>query len=253
MKGFYEVYRENINELSVNKNSDHSYPSHYHANLEVLLVKSGEYSVTVNGVTQTVNESTFSITDSYDIHSYELLSEGEGIVVIIPYKYLLGFNAIKGEKVLKSNFITDKTLANRLYNFAYEYLAPGEELYVQGVINAFIGMLIPSLSWQVGGKGKSVFAIKTILSYVYANYQTDLTREKIANALGYNETYLSKVFKSFTGEKISSYINGLRYNYVVSKLKEGSQKTLTELIYEAGFQSRQTYFRAKKQFEKVVK
>ncbi len=251
MEGFYEVCRENLNELAVHQKDNHTFPSHYHSNLEVLIVKSGGYTATVNGETLTLSGGSLCVADSYDIHSYQKTQNGVAIVVIIPYKYLRAFNSIKGDRVIKNNLISDCALVNRLYEFATaNMVSGGSELYINGVVTAFLGILLDSLEFKVGGKGRSVNAIKSILSYVYANYQKDITRQTIANALGYSETYLSKLFMSFTGEKLSSYINSLRYEYVNSKIKDGSCGTLTELIYEAGFQSAQTFFRTKKRLSK---
>lgn len=44
---------------------------------------------------------------------------------------------------------------------------------------------------------------------------------------------------------ISKYVNNLRLEYVEMN-KKLSDKTLNELIFEAGFNSERTYFRAKK-------
>ena len=54
MKAIYEVVRENVLDYCVHTNDDHSFPMHFHSNLEVLIIKSGSYSVTVNGDTKQI-------------------------------------------------------------------------------------------------------------------------------------------------------------------------------------------------------
>lgn len=48
--------------------------------------------------------------------------------------------------------------------------------------------------------------IHTVLEYIDANLQNDLTRENICKAVFISETYLSKLFRKETGVSISEYI-----------------------------------------------
>lgn len=247
MKGFYEVVRENIETLSVHTRCDHTFPMHFHSNLEVLIVKSGSYKVTVNGVSAILNEGSLSVADSYDMHAYTLLERGEAIVVIVPHKYLSAYNAIKNGKAIKTPFLFDDKFCLGLYDFCLINMRESDNaLYESGIANAFLGKLVSRLELKPSAKTDGASAIKSILSYVHKNYKYDIKRRDIAKTLGYTETYVSKVFNAFSGESLSGYINKLRYEYVLSELSSGTSKTLTELIYDAGFQSRQTYFRTKK-------
>ena len=50
MKAFYEEYRDEQWNISVHRKTYHCFPSHFHLNMELLIVRRGEYTVTDNDV-----------------------------------------------------------------------------------------------------------------------------------------------------------------------------------------------------------
>ncbi|MBR6737858.1 MAG: helix-turn-helix transcriptional regulator [Clostridia bacterium] len=247
MKGYFESYREKIEALAVQTGNDHTFNSHYHSNLEVIIVKKGRYLVTNSSKEYTLTNSSLMISGVYEVHSYTKLKakNHEVIVVIIPYKYLNNFIELISDKSFESPVILNDKLVDRLYNFALEYLnSEGSEYYVQSIIDAFLSMLLSGLKLVSKNKDKSDSVIKSLLSYVHDNFKGNVSRCELAKKLGYNETYISKVFHSYFNISINEYVNGLRYEATVNLVKKGVP--LKEAIYLGGFNSEQTYFRVKK-------
>ncbi|MBQ8308818.1 MAG: helix-turn-helix transcriptional regulator [Clostridia bacterium] len=87
--------------------------------------------------------------------------------------------------------------------------------------------------------------IRSILAYIQQNYRAEISRKSIARALGYTEAHISRVFHRYLGVGLAEYINGLRLAYVKKLRANGDTRTTIELIYEAGFNSQQTYYRVK--------
>jgi AraC-like DNA-binding protein len=72
----------------------------------------------------------------------------------------------------------------------------------------------------------------------------DCTLANLAKKLKTNTTYLSKIFNSYYQKKFNTYINDLRINYVIEKIKNDTQfrkYTIKSLANEVGFKSKESF------------
>ncbi len=90
--------------------------------------------------------------------------------------------------------------------------------------------------------------LERIMTYIDENYAKDISLDEIAEKFGLHKVYLSKIFKELHGESINDYIRTLR----VKKAKEllcKDELSVSEIVYEVGFNNPQTFFRI---FKKIV-
>ncbi len=85
--------------------------------------------------------------------------------------------------------------------------------------------------------------LKSIISFIDENYRSDISREGLAAAVGMNPNYFSSQFKEFTGRKINDYINELRVNEAMDRLKDKDVKIIDAAL-ATGFDSLSTFNRA---------
>ncbi len=71
-------------------------------------------------------------------------------------------------------------------------------------------------------------------------YYQDVTVQLLADEIGLDRTYLSRIFKEVTGVSIKEYIENLRMNRA-EYLLSGSEMSLSEIAYFCGYSS-ETYF-----------
>lgn len=246
MKGFYEQDREEKG-LAINRNGDHSFEPHYHANLELLLVGRGGYLVNVNENSYEIEDGELVVVDSYDIHSYRKNDNCEKpntCVVVIPYEYLGKFNERKQGARIENSVLKNPQLCEKLLQIIDGFLLKEQdENVLESGIDLALSLLCKELRFTEDKTSGEVDLVRKILSYIHENYQENITRMSIARTLGYTETHISKVFHRFVKKGISAYINELRLNYIEKKKGE---KTLNDLIFEAGFNSERTYYRYRK-------
>lgn len=73
--------------------------------------------------------------------------------------------------------------------------------------------------------------------------ENDVTREKVAERLGTNRTYLSQVINELSGYSFSNYINSYRIDEAVRQLSDADNPTpLKALSAELGFNHIQTFY-----------
>ena len=92
--------------------------------------------------------------------------------------------------------------------------------------------------------------MRRVLSYIQENFRGDVSRKRISSELGYSPEHISRVFHTYLGKGLSEYVNELRLSYIDSLIEDGDARSITELIYDAGFGSQQTYYRERKKAEK---
>jgi AraC-like DNA-binding protein len=87
--------------------------------------------------------------------------------------------------------------------------------------------------------------ISDILSYIDTHINEQITLESLAREFGYNKSYFSRLFNDHLGISLNNYVNFVRLNRFEQLMAKNSDKSVTELIYEAGFSSTTTFYRAK--------
>jgi YesN/AraC family two-component response regulator len=90
--------------------------------------------------------------------------------------------------------------------------------------------------------------VAKVIEFIKENYDTDLSREGLAAAVGLSPDHFSRIFNQVTGSKIAEYVNGLRVAEAEKRLVE-SDATVTEIAYAVGFDTVKTFNRA---FRKIT-
>ncbi len=84
--------------------------------------------------------------------------------------------------------------------------------------------------------------LKEALTVIEESYADDISRESLADDLGMNPDYLGKLFKQYTGKKISEYINEVRVRRAVKLLGDG-ENSIPSIAFAVGFESLPTFYR----------
>lgn len=76
--------------------------------------------------------------------------------------------------------------------------------------------------------------VKRMIGYMSTQYAEPLTIEGMAEALGYNRAYLSRLFKQITGQSPVSYLMKLRIDHGRRLLKERPELTIEQIASSVG-------------------
>lgn len=249
MEGFYEKHREDASKIVVNRNEkNYAFRSHFHSNMELFIVARGRYKVWRNDTLLEVSNGTIALFDSYDVHLYE--SGGSNntdedidvCALLIPYRLLSRFNVRRGEHEIVEPLIRDEILCKRILEIVDGYVSQGGDT-AEIAVELILSLLYDRLQFSEREKRSDTGLMRKILTFAQENYRGDASLSSTARALGYTEEHISRVFHRFSGEGFSQYVNRLRLEYVRSARLNGDKRRMTELIYDAGFKSLQTYYR----------
>lgn len=90
--------------------------------------------------------------------------------------------------------------------------------------------------------------LNSAIELLKENYNTDISREEIADRLEINPDTLGKIFKKHTGKTISDYKNELRIHEAIRLLKT-TDHNIIDIAFTVGFENLSTFYRL---FQKTV-
>jgi len=96
-----------------------------------------------------------------------------------------------------------------------------------------------------------VAKLEKVRDYIDSNYLEDLSREGLAGYVNMNYDYLGKVFKQWSGLKISEYVNKKRVDDSADRLLNSSDNII-DIAYSVGFESVTTFNRAFSKFMRTT-
>jgi len=82
-----------------------------------------------------------------------------------------------------------------------------------------------------------------VISIIDKDYKTEIDRASLSENYDMSSDYLSKMFKRYTGSSLNDYINQKRIHHSLDELNN-SKKSITEIAFNAGFESLSTFYRA---------
>ncbi len=249
-KIFYENKREQNLELAVFRHGRYVFDQHFHINVEILIVKKGKYKLFYNGKGYAVGADNVAFIDSYELHGYGVTGEearGDALLVI-PFTYLEKFNSFRKKAKIINPVIQDAQLVDNLLSLVDRYLSNEQPQEIREAgIDLILALIEQKLEYSKNKESDDTVLVKKILQYIEKNFKEDVSLTAIAKALGYTKEHLSRTFNKCLKQSITTYINRLRLQYI-EKVLSSTDKNLTDVIFESGFNSVPTYYRCKKQF-----
>ncbi|ACL75900.1 AraC family transcriptional regulator [Ruminiclostridium cellulolyticum] len=247
-------YENRVEDLLVFRENSLDFLPHLHAQLELLYVEDGEIEITVNGCTRLLKKGDLSVSFPNSVHSYNTPPHQERMncIVVILNLILAGdfINTLlkfhpKVPFISSDNLHKDVPYAiNTLYE-EYNY-AQSKPVYTP-ICKAYIQIIISRLLQQmelITNTDVNYFdIIFDIINYINENYMQPISLNDMSRALGVGKHYLSRVFSDKIKISFSDYINGIRVSWACNMLLN-TNKNITQIAYDCGFQSIRTFNRA---------
>lgn len=228
------------------KGENTHYPMHWHNNIEIILVLSGEIKARVNNVEHIVYPGEILFVNSSELHETESnnKNEIEAITILLSYEFMKKyypeidsyyFNIDEREEYSKEI----KTL---MIKCAEEYKKKGQlyELKVSMLLMELFKILIENCKIKREKKNvviqeeKSIENVKKAIAFMEDNYELNLCLNDIAYEIGMAPTYFERFFKKNTGETFYSYLNKIRLYYSYKELIN-TEYSITEIALNNGF------------------
>lgn len=212
-----------------------NYDPHFHKNYEIIYVISGKAVCTVNNKTKIIEEGDFAFCLSNEIHSIKGIGESKIWIGVFSEDFIHEFKKYqKGKMGVDFSFRCPESLMSYLSENLIK-----RELSDVFVIKSCLYALCSEYLKQIPleeSNSKQATLMGDIVEYIEKNYKKTLSLASMAEELGYEYCYFSKVFNRLFAMNFNDYINIYRFNEACVMLTE-TEMPITNVSYESGFQS----------------
>jgi AraC-like DNA-binding protein len=200
--------------------------------------------ITVGGRHRLLGAGEISVALGYESHVYRTPEASRSSVLLIPPYMCEEFIAATNGKRLESPFITEPevTAEIRRYYAALKEEGVGKIRQI-GYIYTMLGIILDNVRLVDEKEPVDTDLGSRMLFYINENYKNGITPASIASHFGYNQSYISRYFKSCFGINLVKYLTVTRLKSALFLLGEGKQD-ITYCALESGFSSMRTFYRA---------
>ncbi len=233
------------------------FTAHWHREVELLYVKAGEFTISVNNETFLATEGDLVICNSGDIH-YCNCNGSENILDIIVFDVDVINPFYKNSRFLlphitKSVLVEsgiDKIVSS-LFSIAKNELMfkkPHYKTIIKGRLLEFWAICLrhfqiaPKDAKKDNRRLAMLADLQELLDYIDSNYALDISLEQAAGKLNFSSWHFSKMFARLTGMNYVRYLSTIRVEKAI-ELIAGSPLTITDIALQCGFNNTRTFNR----------
>lgn len=230
-------------------------PNHIHNEIELGLVLSGTGNVIVKQTKHEVKKGDIFLINSNEVHSirnnFSSLPDEHPVILIIQISnhFLREYIPSVRTTVFDTCKINDSlpkekcdTLTKLMLEACATYFGQGPTFRLETIIpmTKILGFMYREIPYEIitesqkKRKKERDLQIERIISYIDANFESQIRLADIAEMEGITVTYLSHIFTSNFGVTFQEYVNIKRFEECL-RLMGNSKKTLLEISYESGF------------------
>lgn len=217
---------------------------HFHSEIELLYVESGNVDVYVGDKHARLCEGNFAAIGCFEFHN--ISSDGDAFVrqITIPVRKISDFFSIFKNKSFTTPFF--KGLDNGFGKLIGELERASEEnnqLSVKGYAYLLIGKTVELLGVsEIRPRSDGIPSVVCeMLYYIDEHFTDDLSLDRVASDLGYNKDYLSRVFNEALGKGFCKYLNHIRIRYA-TRLISTTDLSAERISDMSGFGSTHTFY-----------
>ena len=244
MDAIFRVEREKQNFLFYKEYQNDKAILGFHSHIELYFVDEGEMEMTVNGHHKTLKQDEMCVVLSFDAHSYQTPVHSRSRVLIIPTYLCTEFMEMIKDKRAVSPFLCTADVVRQIRTLVGELNQCGDnEIKRQGYIYVILGLVLENIGLETVEEQLDTKLATRFLIYVNNHFREPINLKTAAASLGYNQSYLSRYFKTQFHIGFNQYLTTIRLKNALMLMHEKKHK-LTYCALESGFNSLRTFYRA---------
>ena len=249
MNFFYENLKQNIYCRDSRRTSNTlGFRAHLHASVEIALVFEGHTRITVDSKTYDVRGGDAFVVFPNQIHAFETKEKEEYVLLkfnpdVLP-EFLSHFGSHLPVDSVISGATRDPRLVHTIRSLADVYYSdvPFRDEILRGYLLVFFGLLLPKIELN-SIQSRDYNLLGMIMNYCISNYNQNISLATLEKDLHLSKYYISHVLSSKLHIGFNDYINSLRVS-AACKLLSQTDKSITEISEEVGFNTLRTFNRA---------
>ena len=219
---------------------ENEFTIHWHLNPELLFFISGKAKICSDNIETEVEAGELAVIGCDRIHSVTPISEDCSYYCMIPD---ISYCADSARLPFKSSEKEITALCEKII-----YNKENQPPYYREAINGYLTSVFALLSRSCADSdsaleqndNQKLITVKKVISYIYNNFQKDISLDEISSYVGLSKYYMCHMFKEVTGQTVLRHINFIRCRNARSLLQSGKYN-VAQSAYLSGF-SNVSYF-----------
>ncbi|MBQ5793458.1 MAG: helix-turn-helix domain-containing protein [Clostridia bacterium] len=218
---FYEIEHGTIsNHFLFEKNTDHAFPLHMHRCYEMVLMLEGEMTIQIDQDTYDLSAGDLILIKPNRLHSYETPTGKSGVCLLCMFSSDL-IAAITDPLSKYRLHTVHLHNVQAIYRDTFLLMQEHRDLpTVKGFLYLLCGLFYRQIDYSAED---TIIEVSDLLQKIFAHIESNVdkpcTLHELAQALKYNESYLSRFFYSKIGVSYSDYVRSIKINYACYLLK----------------------------------
>lgn len=216
-----------------------------HRSVEMVICYRGEIAYKCGDKEGTLHRGDILIINSFDYHFYEYVKNASIFILVLSNEYI---NDVLDGKTMEFNnviHVNPSTIEEIEQKLTYEF-NHFDDLSFIGKKSFVLDLFSKLEKYDLFRPKENTFdkeICKDIIAYIEEHCRERITIESVGLEFGYSKNYFSHMFNRIIGENFNTFLNRYRLSKVDELVKENPQYSIEEIIYLAGFSSRETYYR----------
>ncbi len=242
-KGFYEFFSNQESHIIRSEYVQNlTFLPHMHIQIELLYIVNGSILIQIDNNKQLLSSGSIAFIPPHKIHSFHTEKNSLCILTIFDPILIPEIDYLLKKSTPSHPFISDVPhLLSLKHYFQALTQSSSNSLLSKGYLSIILASILNELSF-IDTNTQHNHTIQTILDHIYMHYQEQISFYTIATHLGISKFYISHLFNTQIGCSVPNYINYLRIN--LAKQLLFTDKNITEIAYECGFESLRSFYRA---------
>ena len=241
------TYENKDSDIIVEWKKSIHFPPHIHEAIEMVYITKGTLELGIGQELYHMEKGDFAVVFPNMIHHYQVFDTGENkaLYIVVSPKLLPNYMEEMQKRcpeipvICKEELPQDIAKAMKLLVDVEKENTRLVQAYVQ-LIFAHVFSMMNMVEKETVGSDDVVYKA---VEYVAKKYREKISLEQMAYDLGISKYVLSRLFAKTFRCNFTSYVNGIRLNYAISMLN-GTNKSITKICFDSGFESQRTFNRA---------
>lgn len=213
------------------RGTNFSFPAHLHQCFELIVLRSGEMTVTVDHRTFTLRENEALLTFPNQIHALQSTESTHFLCIFSPRLVQAYASKISDKLPQNNKFQPDAYLVDALERLENT----SSSVEKKGILYSLCAQFDKTASYDKKPFDNANLLYR-IFSFVEENFSGDCSLANLSRKTGYDYAYLSRYFKKSTGISFNTYVTRFRLSHACYLL-ENTTHSILQCAFDSGFVS----------------
>ncbi len=239
-------FYQNTHKLSpeyfiVERKSDFAFPLHLHRHYEAIIIDEGDMLVQVNCDEYIIHKGECIFIMSNQPHSLKTVGHSKHTLFIFSPEFVQQFtncviNLLPENPVFNAEMHLIPSIAVNINNDTNIIKVKGFLYYLCGCFRQHTNFTPSNNNYS------KTLLLQQILEYIDVHFKEECTLSKMSDDLGYDYSYLSKLFMKYIGMNFTSFITHIRINNACDMLLNSNDR-IVDIALLCGYTSLRSFNR----------